>query len=243
MRRRTKLIAGAVGLAAVTAAAATTYSSRRTDRVDYETVLSLDGVELRRYPGVVLVETTAPSSRAAFSRLFQYINGENEGSREVAMTAPVRTEGAKLSMTTPVRVGRRQGGSISVPVRGGRGDGRGGGRRGMLGRRGSKAGDSEGGESVTMSFYLPKQYALDTAPEPTNPDVELVAEPPQTLAVRGFSWWPTERRVAAQERRLLDALESHDIETAGDPFFLGYDAPGTLPFLRTNEVAVPVQRE
>jgi len=68
-------------------------------------------------------------------------------------------------------------------------------------------------------------------------------EPPRTLAVRRFSWWPTANRVATQERRLLETLDRHGIEQVGEPFFLGYDAPGTLPFLRTNEVAVPVRED
>ena len=216
MRTTTKLLAGAVGLAAVAAAAAT-YSTRRTDRVQYETVLALDDAELRRYPGVVLVETTAPSSRAAFQRLFRYIAGENAGGREVEMTAPVRTEGVEISMTAPVRVGRGTTGSMPV----------------------AEAADG----SVTMAFYLPNEYTLEQAPEPTNPDVELVVEPPRTLAVRRFSWWPTPRRVAKQERRLLETLDEHGIEQVDEPFFLGYDTPGTVPFLRTNEVAVPVRED
>ena len=218
MRTTTKLLAGAAGLAAVAAAAAT-YSTWRTDRVQYETVLSLDGAELRRYPGTVLVETTAPSSRVAFRRLFRYIAGENAGGREVEMTAPVRTEGVEISMTAPVRVGRGDTGPTTVPV----------------------AAAADG--SVTMAFYLPAEYTPETAPEPTNPDVDLVVEPPRTLAVRRFSWRPTADRVADQERRLLETLDEHGIESAGDPFFLGYDAPGTLPFLRTNEVAVPVRED
>ena len=216
MRTTTKLLAGTVGLAAVAAAAAT-YSTRRTDRVQYETVLALDDAELRRYPGVVLVETTAPSSRAAFRRLFRYIAGENAGGREVEMTAPVRTEGVEISMTAPVRVGRGTTGSMPV----------------------AEAADG----SVTMAFYLPNEYTLEQAPEPTNPDVELVVEPPRTLAVRRFSWWPTADRIAEQERRLLETLDDHGIEQVGEPFFLGYDSPGTLPFLRTNEVAVPVRED
>lgn len=215
MRTTTKLLAGAVGLAAAGAAAAT-YSTRRTDRVQYETVLSLDGVELRRYPSVVLVETTAPSSRVAFRRLFQYIAGENAGGREVEMTAPVRTEGAEISMTAPVRFGR---GGGPMP--------------------GPEATDG----SATMAFYLPSEYTPERAPEPTNPDVELVVEPPRTLAVRRFSWWPTASRVSNQERHLLETLDEHGIERVGEPFLLGYDAPGTLPFLRTNEVAVPVRED
>lgn len=220
MRRATKFLVGAAGLALAAGTAWATYNTRNTDRVPYETVLDLDGVELRRYPGVVLVETTAPNARAAFSRLFRYISGENEGERDVEMTAPVRTEGEAIAMTAPVRVTRGVDVPMTAPVRIGEGDG-----------------------DVTMSFYLPAEYTPETAPEPTNPDVHLVAEPPRTLAVVSFSWWPTEGRIRGHERRLLDVLDEHGVEPVGEPFFLGYDAPGTPPFLRTNEVAVPVREQ
>ena len=79
------------------------YVRRTTGRVPFETVDELDGVEIRQYPGTVLVETTAPTARAAFGRLFRYIGGANEGERDIEMTAPVRTDGATVGMTAPVR--------------------------------------------------------------------------------------------------------------------------------------------
>ncbi|MDS0281907.1 SOUL family heme-binding protein [Haloarcula onubensis] len=79
------------------------YVGRTTGRVPFETVDELDGVELRQYPQTVLVETTAPTAREAFGRLFGYLKGANEGDRSVSMTAPVRTDGATVDMTAPVR--------------------------------------------------------------------------------------------------------------------------------------------
>jgi hypothetical protein len=96
-------------------------------------------------------------------------------------------------------------------------------------------------DAVRMAFYLPGEYDVDTAPRPSDDAVELVAVPPRTLAVRGFSWLPTERRVARESDRLVGTLEDAGVATSGEPFFLGYDAPWTLPFLRRNEVAVEVE--
>jgi hypothetical protein len=79
------------------------YVGRTTGRVPFETVTELDGVEVRQYPQSVLVQTSAPTAREAFQRLFDYITGTNEGDRRVAMTAPVRTDGATVAMTAPVR--------------------------------------------------------------------------------------------------------------------------------------------
>ena len=109
MRARTKtLLAGAGGLLAAWVGWGA-YVSRTTERVPFETVAAFDDVEIRRYPSLVLAETTASSERAAFSRLFGYISGENETGDEVAMTAPVATRGTTISMTAPVRTNSSEG--------------------------------------------------------------------------------------------------------------------------------------
>lgn len=48
-------------------------------------------IEIRRYESLVLVSTAMSDedNDAAFKRLFDYISGANQGSREIAMTAPV----------------------------------------------------------------------------------------------------------------------------------------------------------
>ncbi|WP_411968490.1 SOUL family heme-binding protein [Haloferax sp. YSSS75] len=95
---------------------------------------------------------------------------------------------------------------------------------------------------VQMSFYLPASYEYDTAPRPTNPDLELVEHPARTLAVRQFSWYATNRRTRIQTESLLQTLDANDIAVVGDAFLMQYDPPSTLPFFRTNEVAVEIQR-
>jgi hypothetical protein len=187
------------------------YSGRSAERVPYERTDRFDGVEIRRYPRTVLVETTAPNQIAAFRRLFRYITGDNEGSEEVSMTAPVATEGGEeVAMTAPVRSG----------------DGR-----------------TERGEQMRMAFYLPAEYGPDTAPVPTDPSVRLVVEPPKTIAVRRFSWYATDSRVARQRRKLLSALGTRGIETRAEPYLLRYNDPWTPPFMRRNEVAIEVVDE
>jgi hypothetical protein len=214
MVRRSRLALAAAGLALVAAGAWSLYQRSTTEQVPYTVVARLDEVELRRYPPTLTVETTAPADGEAFRRLFRYISGANDGGTEVAMTAPVAVEsGSTVPMTAPVAV---------------------------TGRGSSGAGD---GDEVRMAFYLPASYDLETAPRPTDDSVELVAVPERTLAVRRFSGWPTGGRVDRETERLLATLETASVDVAGEPFFLGYDAPWTLPVLRRNEVAVEVESD
>jgi hypothetical protein len=75
-------------------------------------VLKKDGdFELRQYVSFCIAETEVQSSfkdagNIAFWRLFHYIQGQNQGSKKIAMTAPVGQEaagqGEKIAMTAPV---------------------------------------------------------------------------------------------------------------------------------------------
>jgi hypothetical protein len=209
--------------------AATVWARRQranTETVPYTVVARLGEVELRRYPRTVAVETVAPSENKAFSRLFRYIAGANEGSSEVSMTAPVEIDArsASIEMTTPVEVdlGSRLPGTDA-------------------GTTGASGGDGDDG--VRMAFYLPAEYDPSSAPTPTDDRIHLRTVPERTLAVKRFSGRPTTARISRERDDLLSTLADADAATVGDPFFLGYDAPWTVPWSRRNEVAVEVETD
>ncbi|WP_265108629.1 SOUL family heme-binding protein [Halosolutus halophilus] len=196
------------------------YVITTTERVPSET-LDRDGpFERRRYPATALVETTAPDERTAFRRLFRYIGGENGASDEISMTAPVTTSAHGRSATAPGRSSRRDGESVAMtaPVR-----------------------TDRTGEAVTMGFFLPPEYTLETAPAPTDPDVHLVVEPSRTVAAYRFSWYATPARVDRARAALLAELEERGLERRDDPVVFQYNDPWTPPFMRRNEVAVTIE--
>jgi hypothetical protein len=156
------------------------------------------------------------------------------------MTTPVEVtgEGTGIEMTAPVTVSAVREFPTPVPAAGAVG-----GTVEVVGGRTDAGTDREAGEedeAVRMAFYLPARYDLASAPRPTDDAVDLVAAPERTLAVKRFSWRPTGERVAERAEELLARLEAAEVAVEGDPFFMGYDAPWTLPFLRRNEVAVEV---
>jgi hypothetical protein len=220
---RLRTVTGAVAGLAAAAAAWTVYQRSTTDTVPYTTVANVDDVELRRYPASVAVETVASTRSDAFRRLFDYIAGANDGETEISMTAPVEVVDPESSPGTGSQSGDRSDGreiSMTAPVETATTD-----------------------EGVRMSFFLPAEYEYGSAPRPTDPSVELVAVPERTLAVKRFRWRPTADRVAREAERLTATLERAGVDTAGDPFFMGYDGPGALPPLRRNEVAVVVDAD
>lgn len=67
-------------------------------------------IDIRQYESMILVsaDMSQQGQNAAFRKLFRYISGDNEGGREIAMTAPVfmgqdmQSQGVSIAMTAPV---------------------------------------------------------------------------------------------------------------------------------------------
>jgi hypothetical protein len=195
-----------------------------TEQPSYEVVETLgERTEIRRYGDLAAAETRvdldeAPEGEArnrAFERLFNYIQGANRAGGEIAMTAPVETA---RGGATPDDSGEEI--AMTAPVETARGG------EGML----------------RMRFFLPADYSADSAPAPTNLDVEIVSIPQQVFAVRRFSgdrsWPAVEEELAV----LRDTLAGSAWTVDGPPVAWFYDPPWTLPFARRNEVALPVSR-
>lgn len=88
-------------------ALAAVFPAFATEEAPFELVRKVGEVEVRKYPPLVVVETTVTGDMtdagdAAFRPLFRYISGANQRKEEIAMTAPVIQEGEKIAMTAPV---------------------------------------------------------------------------------------------------------------------------------------------
>ncbi|TGE01305.1 SOUL family heme-binding protein [Methylobacterium nonmethylotrophicum] len=119
--------------------------------------------------------------------------------------------GDRIAMTAPVEAGGQRI-AMTVPV--------------------------EQGTGGTIRFFLPHAVAAAGAPAPTEAGVRLVAVPPERIAALRFSGRITPEARAEQERILTEVLRAAGRKPAAPPFFMGYDPPFALPFLRRNEVAV-----
>jgi hypothetical protein len=204
-----------------------------TEQPPYEVVGRIGDAEIRRYAPQIAAETVVEgpvetARNEGFRRVAGYIFGDNTAKASVAMTAPV-VQGREaaggsqsIAMTAPVvqaRAGRSESIAMTSPV----------------------VQQPAGAESWSIQFIMPSKYTLATLPQPNDPRVRLVEIPARTFAVVRFSGLGREDAVARHEKALDAALAGSSWRAVGEPVTWYYDPPWTVPFLRRNEVARPVE--
>ena len=91
-----------------------------------------------------------------------------------------------------------------------------------------------------MAFMIPAEYALEDLPAPDDERVGFEEAPAYTAAVIQFSGWASADKADEHWQRLRQFLIAKEIDIAGEPTLNQYNPPWTLPFLRRNEIIVPV---
>ena len=99
---------------------------------------------------------------------------------------------------------------------------------------------AERGDLETYSFVMEKKFTLDTLPEPNDKNIRVLERPARIVAARRFSGRWTEANFRRHLAALRTALADNNIEAAGPAEQARYNSPFTLPFLRRNEVIVPI---
>ncbi len=174
-----------------------------------------DGVEIRRYGPRIAAETTVVADEAAArSVAFRRLAGYIFGANH-------RSD--RIAMTAPV--GQRTTGDVGQKIA-------------MTAPVSQQASTDQG---WTVRFYMPTGWTLESLPTPDDERVALVSVPPETVAVLRFSGDRGPRSIAEQTRRLQATLRAYGFVTIGEPTAWFYDPPWTLPFLRRNEIAVPIE--
>jgi len=203
-------------------------------------VMRSDGAnELRRYRSFIVAETVVEgdldaASSQGFRRIAGYIFGGNRSvrpdagssgsaSERIAMTAPVTVEPAqassppgaseKIAMTAPVTVQAQ-------------GDG----------------GEASPGSSRRwrVHFVMPARYTLASLPQPLDPQVTLREVPGGLVAVRRSSGFSGQQKVQHETEALQAWVQAQGLRPSSGPQLARYDPPWTLPFLRRNEVMIPI---
>jgi len=96
--------------------------------------------------------------------------------------------------------------------------------------------------SWTMSVILPQEYSLTDVRKPTNPDIQLSEVRSMDVAVYSYHGNNTLEKIETHKKELLDWLDRHPkYESAGEASAAQYDAPFVIPFMKKNEIHVPIR--
>jgi hypothetical protein len=93
-----------------------------------------------------------------------------------------------------------------------------------------------------MRFFMPSKYSIEQLPEPSDPRVKLTQMPSTTVAALRFSGSTGDSAVTTRTGELIRALQPTKWKVAGLATAFFYNPPWTIPFLRTNEVVIPVTK-
>lgn len=176
-----------------------------------------DDFEVRQYEDALIARTVTSgdyddAGNAAFRRLGGYIFGDNVSKESVAMTTPVFQEPVAADDAKSETI------AMTTPVF-----------------------QEEADGQWVQTFVLPREYTLETLPVPTDPNVEITTLPGIKVAVVRYSGFRSPAKLADQTERLRAWMEAQGLTATGDARFAAYDPPWTLPFLRRNEVQIPIE--
>jgi hypothetical protein len=94
--------------------------------------------------------------------------------------------------------------------------------------------------ALAVRFFMPQRYSLTTLPSPSDERIKLVELPPQRFAAIRFSGFWNRANFSRHADRLLECLRRNNLEPSGPPVNAYYNPPYALPFMRRNEVLVPL---
>lgn len=191
-----------------------------TEEPKYHVIDRVGSVEIRQYGPRIAAETVIEADEDSargegFRRIAGYIFGANHSHAKIAMTAPVAQ-----SVTAPVAQSASEKIAMTAPV--------------------AQAQDASG--RWVVRFFMPFGSTMASLPVPDDARVRLVELGPETMGVIRFSGFASVSAMQAHRAALLAALQNAPWRPDGPPVAWYYDPPWTLPFLRRNEVAVPVSR-
>jgi effector-binding domain-containing protein len=188
------------------------------EEAPFTTIERQGSLELRQYRPYVVAQTIVEGEfgsvgNEGFRRLFDYISGKNAGSKSIAMTAPV--EQSKQAEQS------RQGEKIvmTAPVE-----------------------QQREGQVWRIAFVLPASYALERAPQPTDPRVTLAQVPARLVAAVRYSGTWSRANYDENLRKLESFIAQRKLTAAGEPVWARYNPPMMPWFLRRNEILIEVRR-
>lgn len=95
--------------------------------------------------------------------------------------------------------------------------------------------------SETMSFVLPKDFAVEDAPLPQDASIRIENLTDYTVATITFDGRLTQDNIQQHIKLLKTWIKKHNLKIIGGVKAAGYNPPFTIPSLRRNEILIPVK--
>jgi len=194
-----------------------------TEQQPYQVIAHERGFELRHYPAYVVAEVTVAgefdqAGSAGFGPLVGFIGGRNLASQKIAMTAPVLQ--AAQSQEAQSQNAEGQEIAMTAPVI-----------------------QHANADGHTVQFVMPAGMSVEKMPMPADARVSVKQIPAHEAAAFRYSGRTTEKIFNRHARELLDHLTKSGYEVVGPVRSARFDPPWTPPFMRRNEVIVPVRKK
>ena len=185
----------------------------RAEQPEYRVLRAEGAFELREYPAMIVAEVKV------------------RGAREEAITQGFRLLAGyifggndaqqNLPMTAPVTQQPGETIAMTAPV--------------------TQQADADGAWRVR--FIMPAGSTLQTLPTPRDARVVLMPIRVQRYAAMRFSGIPTSARLKKAELALQHFVQRTHLQAMDAPTYAFYNPPWTLPFMRRNEILIPIAME
>jgi hypothetical protein len=96
------------------------------------------------------------------------------------------------------------------------------------------------GNKYLVSFVAPKEYTLETLPEPVSSDIHFRTMKAHRAAVIRFSGYLSNQTANIKTRELKNWLKKKRLEARGDFISCQYNPPWILGIFRRNEIMVRI---
>ena len=178
----------------------------------YTVVNTAGDFEYRQYDPYRVSETIIAGASDADA-------ASSEGFRRLfAYISGANSSESKISMTVPVSQGASEKIAMTVPVQ-----------------------QSAAENGWRVSFMLPSEFTLETAPVPTDKRVYVREVPGRLMVTLKFSGRWTESNYNEHEQELAEHVAAAGLTTTGTVERAAYNAPFSIPWFRRNEVLVAIE--
>ncbi|MBX9692481.1 MAG: heme-binding protein [Cyanobacteria bacterium] len=98
----------------------------------------------------------------------------------------------------------------------------------------------DAGGNLTMRFYMPSNYTLETLPIADDKKIRIVQVPKQKFAVLRFSGSASDGNFRKHAALLKAFVDDVGLKSCGDSCRAYYNPPWTIPLFKRNEIWIPV---